>query len=64
MSDEPKIDQDQLSQIIKALYEVMRSESGYGRIEIRVDKGRPMFITKSFDDRLLPRRLKDETYGD
>lgn len=55
--DEPKIDRDQLGQIIKAILEVMRSESGYGRVEVRIDKGRAMFVSRTFDDRLLPRRF-------
>ena len=58
--DEPKIDRDQLSQILAALLEVMRSESGYGRVEVRIDKGRIMFVTRCFDDRCLPRRLRND----
>ena len=60
MSEDVKLDPDQMRQILAALLEVMRSPSGYGRVEIRIDKGRPMFITKSFDDRLLPRRLRHD----
>ena len=61
--DEPKIDRDQVRQILAALLEVMRSQSGYGRVEVRIDKGRIMFVTRCFDDRCLPGRLRDETFG-
>ena len=62
MSDNEQLglDADQMRQLVKALYEVMRSESGYGYVTIRIDKGRPMFISRVFEDRLLPRRLKPD----
>lgn len=55
-----KLDPDQLRQILAALYEVMRSDSGYGEVQIHINKGRPMFITRCFNDRLLPRRLRHD----
>lgn len=61
--DGSKLDPDQVRQILAALLEVMRSKSGYGRVEIRIDKGRVMFVTRCFDDRCLPGRLRDETFG-
>ena len=57
------IDLDQMRQIIAAVYEVMRCPSGYGEVTIRIDKGRPMFISRVFEDRLLPRRLKPDDAG-
>lgn len=56
-----KLDPDQVRQIVKAIYEVARHGSGYGRVEIRIDKGRALFITRCFDDRLLPGEMKDAT---
>ena len=61
--DDVKLDPDQLAQIAKAILSVMRHGSGYGRVEVRIDKGRVMFVTRCFDDRCLPRRLRDETFG-
>ena len=63
MDEQPKLDPDQVRQILAALLEVMRSKSGYGRVEVRIDKGRAMFISRTFDDRCLPGRLRDETFG-
>lgn len=60
MPDDVKIDPDQARQILAAVVDVMRYKSGYGRVEVRIDKGRVMFVTRCFDDRCLPRRLKDD----
>ena len=57
---DPEIDLDQLDQIIAALLDVMRHPSGYGEVRIRIGKGRLMFISRVFDDRLLPRRLRHD----